>query len=108
MYSLRLIDPSNRTSAPCRSQSLSFRRGRTGSMTSSPLSSPFWPPSNPQSLASPKSLAARGGSDSGVSRLLRQEHGTMADFVATHQVTHEASLKMLAAGGEKADEPYCK
>src|SRR2546428_6653490 len=108
MYSLRLIDPSNRTSAPCRSQSLSFRRGRTGSMTSSPLSSPFWPPSNPQSLASPKSLAARGGSDSGVSRQLHQEHGSMADFVPTHRLTHEASLKMLAAGVTKANEIGCK
>ena len=32
----------------------------------------------------------------------------MADFVATHRLTHEASLKMLAAGVEKADELHCK
>jgi len=28
----------------------------------------------------------------------------MADFVATHRITHEASMKMLAAGVAKADE----
>src|SRR5437016_50437 len=31
----------------------------------------------------------------------------MADFVATHRLTHEASLKMLAAGVTKADELGC-
>lgn len=28
----------------------------------------------------------------------------MADYVATHRITHEASMKMLAAGVAKADE----
>jgi hypothetical protein len=28
----------------------------------------------------------------------------MADVVATHRLTHEASLKMLAAGVAKAEE----
>ena len=28
----------------------------------------------------------------------------MADIVATHRLTHEASLKMIAAGVKKADE----
>src|SRR3954468_13594344 len=32
----------------------------------------------------------------------------MADAVATHRVTHAASLKMLAAGGAKAEEIRCK
>lgn len=32
----------------------------------------------------------------------------MADVVATHRLTHEASLKMLAAGVSKADEIGCK
>jgi glc operon protein GlcG len=32
----------------------------------------------------------------------------MADFVATHRITHEASLKMLAAGIAKAEEIGCK
>jgi len=32
----------------------------------------------------------------------------MADFVATHRLTHAASLKMLAAGVAKADEIGCK
>jgi uncharacterized protein GlcG (DUF336 family) len=32
----------------------------------------------------------------------------MADFVPTHRLTHEASLKMLAAGVAKADELGCK
>ncbi len=32
----------------------------------------------------------------------------MADFVATHRLTHEASLKLLAAGVAKADELGCK
>lgn len=32
----------------------------------------------------------------------------MADYVATHRLTHEASLKMLAAGVAKANELGCK
>src|SRR5256885_16895947 len=32
----------------------------------------------------------------------------MPDVVATHRLTHEASLKMLAAGVAKADEIGCK
>jgi uncharacterized protein GlcG (DUF336 family) len=32
----------------------------------------------------------------------------MADVVATHRLTHAASLKMLAAGVAKADEIGCK
>ncbi len=32
----------------------------------------------------------------------------MADFVATHRLTHEASLKMLQAGVAKAEEIGCK
>src|ERR1700745_3109524 len=32
----------------------------------------------------------------------------MADFVTTHRLTHEASLKMLAAGVAKADQIGCK
>jgi uncharacterized protein GlcG (DUF336 family) len=32
----------------------------------------------------------------------------MADVVATHRLTHEASLKMLAAGVKKAEEIGCK
>ena len=32
----------------------------------------------------------------------------MADFVATHRLTEEASLKMLAAGVKKANELNCK
>ena len=32
----------------------------------------------------------------------------MADFVATHRITHEASMKMLAAGVAKANEIGCK
>ena len=32
----------------------------------------------------------------------------MADFVPTHRLTHEASLKMLAAGVAKANELGCK
>jgi uncharacterized protein GlcG (DUF336 family) len=32
----------------------------------------------------------------------------MADFVPTHRLTHEASLKMLQAGVAKADELGCK
>jgi glc operon protein GlcG len=32
----------------------------------------------------------------------------MADFVATHRLTEEASLKMLAAGVAKANELGCK
>jgi uncharacterized protein GlcG (DUF336 family) len=32
----------------------------------------------------------------------------MADVVATHRITHAASLKMLAAGVAKADEIGCK
>src|SRR3974377_686876 len=32
----------------------------------------------------------------------------MADIVATHRLTHEASMKMLAAGIAKADEIGCK
>src|SRR5437016_235168 len=32
----------------------------------------------------------------------------MADFAATHRLTHEASLKMLAAGVAKADEIGCR
>src|SRR6202000_2770831 len=32
----------------------------------------------------------------------------MADFVATHRLTHEASLKMLQAGIAKANEIGCK
>src|SRR5947207_11364955 len=32
----------------------------------------------------------------------------MAEFVATHRLTEEASLKMLAAGVAKADEIGCK
>ena len=32
----------------------------------------------------------------------------MADIVATHRLTHEASLKMLAAGVAKANELGCK
>ena len=32
----------------------------------------------------------------------------MADVVPTHRLTHEASLKMLAAGVAKADELGCK
>jgi uncharacterized protein GlcG (DUF336 family) len=32
----------------------------------------------------------------------------MPDFVATHRLTHDASLKMLAAGAAKADELGCK
>src|ERR1044072_9150507 len=32
----------------------------------------------------------------------------MPDFVATRRLTHEASLKMLAAGVAKADELGCK
>jgi len=32
----------------------------------------------------------------------------MADFVATHRLTHEASLKMLQAGVAKANELGCK
>jgi len=32
----------------------------------------------------------------------------MADIVSTHRLTHEASLKMLAAGVAKANELNCK
>jgi glc operon protein GlcG len=32
----------------------------------------------------------------------------MSDFVPTHRLTHEASLKMLAAGVAKAEELKCK
>src|SRR3974390_2850695 len=32
----------------------------------------------------------------------------MADIVATHRLTHEASLKMMQAGVAKADEIGCK
>ena len=32
----------------------------------------------------------------------------MADFVPTHRITHEASMKMLAAGVAKANEIGCK
>ena len=32
----------------------------------------------------------------------------MADVVATHRLTHEASLKMLAAGVKKAEEIGCR
>ena len=32
----------------------------------------------------------------------------MPDFVATHHITHEASMKMLAAGVAKANEIGCK
>src|ERR1700681_5084637 len=32
----------------------------------------------------------------------------MPDFVPTHRLTHEASLKMLQAGVAKADELGCK
>src|SRR6202048_2280163 len=32
----------------------------------------------------------------------------MPDVVATHRLTHAASLKMLAAGGSKAEEIGCK
>src|SRR3954464_15955753 len=32
----------------------------------------------------------------------------MADFVASHRLTEEASLKMLAAGGAKANALGCK
>src|SRR5215217_133691 len=32
----------------------------------------------------------------------------MPDFIATHRLTHEASLKMLAAGVAKANELGCK
>ena len=32
----------------------------------------------------------------------------MADIVPTHRLTHEASLKMIAAGVAKADELGCK
>jgi uncharacterized protein GlcG (DUF336 family) len=32
----------------------------------------------------------------------------MADVVTTHRITHEASLKMLAAGVSKAEEIGCK
>src|SRR5215217_5200194 len=32
----------------------------------------------------------------------------MPDLIATHRLTHEASLKMLAAGVAKADELGCK
>jgi glc operon protein GlcG len=32
----------------------------------------------------------------------------VADFTATHRLTHEASLKMLQAGVAKADELGCK
>jgi uncharacterized protein GlcG (DUF336 family) len=32
----------------------------------------------------------------------------MADVVTTHRLTHEASLKMLAAGVKKAEEIGCK
>ncbi|MEA2993018.1 MAG: glc operon protein GlcG [Alphaproteobacteria bacterium] len=32
----------------------------------------------------------------------------MPDFIPTHRLTHEASMKMLAAGVAKADELGCK
>jgi uncharacterized protein GlcG (DUF336 family) len=32
----------------------------------------------------------------------------MADFISTHRLTHEASLKMIAAGVAKADEIGCR
>ena len=32
----------------------------------------------------------------------------MADFVNTHRLTHQASLKMIAAGVAKADALGCK
>ena len=32
----------------------------------------------------------------------------MADFVTTHRLTHQASLKMIAAGVAKADALGCK
>jgi len=33
---------------------------------------------------------------------------SVGDFVPTHRLTHEASLKMLAAGVAKANELSCK
>jgi glc operon protein GlcG len=40
--------------------------------------------------------------------LSKHREAGMADFVATHRITHEASLKMLAAGIAKANEIGCK
>src|SRR5947209_9309092 len=53
---------------------------------------------------------AVGGHDPFGERQPRRFRGPriMADFVATHRLTEEASLKMLAAGVAKANELGCK